>query len=64
MDLKEKNQSYGLAIYHTKNPEKDIATKVDQKHFFVVIRVYIYHFQGLGPILISKNVLCFLDTEG
>ena len=51
-------------IYHTKNPEKDIATKLDKNHFFIVIRVYIYHFQGLGPILNSKNVFCFLNTEG
>ena len=51
-------------IYHTKNPEKDIVTKLDTNHFFIAIRVYIYHFQGLGPILNFKNVFCFLDTEG
>ena len=56
--------SYGLVIYPTKHPEKDIATKLDKNHFFIVISVYIYHFQGLGPILTSKNVFCFLDTEG
>ena len=33
-------------------------------YFFIVILVYIYHFQGLGPILNSKNVFCFLNTEG
>jgi len=51
-------------VYHTKKPEKDIVTKLDTNHFFIAIRVYIYHFQGLGPILNFKNVFCFLDTEG
>ena len=45
-------------IYHTKNPDfqKDIARKLDENQFFIVIRVYIYHLQslyGLGPELIT-----------
>ena len=58
MDLQEKKQLSlrHNVIYHTKNPEKDIGTKLVRNHFSIVIRVYIYHFQGLGPILNSKNV--------
>ena len=31
---------------------------------FIVIRVYLCHFQELKPIFKSKNVFCFPDTEG
>ena len=40
---------WSTTIYHNKNPyfQKDIATKLEKNHFFIVIRFYIYHFQGL-----------------
>ena len=31
---------------------------------FIVIGVYLYHFQDLGPMLKSKNVFSFPDTKG